>query len=212
MKWKMWYWDAAQSPLQRSERRLLHPFERQRAGLDQVAERLVEPLPLPFDVERRVVRRARNHRQHANRRRHRNRLQHLRQVHVADERRLDRQREKAVDALDVEELPRQVGQCRVGQAQPHADTGVVALGLVDAAAQAGPHVAAEHGVEERRPERFRGRHLGRLEPPHRSRRPAEAKQAVFELDVGKRQDEVGGRLTGGRVEHLRSVSLRLRAR
>ncbi len=159
MKWKMWYRDR----------------RRRRCSAASVASSIRSSESVPalirspsaslsrchsaFDVERRVVRRARNHRQHANRRRHRNRLQHLRQVHVADERRLDRQGEKAVDALDVEELPRQIGQCRVGQAQPHADTGVVALGLVDAAAQAGPHVAAEHGVEERRPERFGGRHL-----------------------------------------------------
>ena len=65
---------AAQTALQRRERRLLHPLEQQRAGLDQVAERLVEPLPLCLDVERRVVGRARNHHQHADRRGHGNRL------------------------------------------------------------------------------------------------------------------------------------------
>ena len=190
----MWYGLASKPALQRLEAGGLQPLDRELPGGHPIRERFIEPRPFPLHVQRLKVARAGDHHQHANRRFDGDRLDPLRQIHVADERRVDRQRDEAIDGAVVQELPRDVDHARIAQAQADAKAGVLAAGLVDAAAEARLDVAAEDGVEQGGAERLRGVHLLRFDAAGLTPRPPEPEQEVLELVVGEGQAEFGRRL------------------
>ncbi len=133
---------AAQLSLQDRKPGCCEALEPYLPAADEPCQGLVQTGPLAFDIEGGIVGRARDHHQNFERRIDFKGSDALRQVEVADERRIFRQRQEAVEPDVVEVFPRDIIEPRcVGNAQTQPC--VLRLGFAQAAAPAVPDIAAD---------------------------------------------------------------------
>src|SRR5262249_46501041 len=136
-------------PLQLAEGRALEADEIDAARKLGRVERGGKPLPFGLDIERRKVRGVGDDGEDVEGGLDAKAADHLRQVEIADERRVAGQNQEARAALLVEELPREIMQLRrVGDAQAQAQPGIPPVGFIDAAVPAGVDLLAEDGLEK----------------------------------------------------------------
>ena len=182
-----------QAALQRRQRRLSEPFNGHQALRAKIGHRLLQLGPLPVCVQRWIAAGRRDHRQDPDGRLHGQRTDALGEVEIANEWRLARENEEAVEGRIVEELPGQIGQLRRGsqvQAQPQSCAPLSRN--IQTPAQTAPHLVAEGGLEQPPAEILGQLYISVFEPAHVAPRVADPQEKVFDFEIGEGQGEVTG--------------------